>query len=48
MTGKRVTVVLDDVLAKKLRIIQAKKISKLTKHISFSRVINEELRKTLK
>jgi len=40
--------VLDDVLAKKLRIIQSKKISKLTEHVSFSRVINDELRKTLK
>jgi len=45
---KRVTIVLDDDLAKKLRIIQSKKISKLTEHVSFSRVINDELRKTLK
>jgi len=46
--SKRVTIVLDDVLVKKLRIIQSKKISKLIKHISFSSVINEELRKYLK
>jgi len=45
---RRITVVLDDELVKKLRIIQSKKISKLTEHVSFSRVINEELRKALK
>ena len=48
MTGKRVTIVLDDSLAKKLRIIQSKKISKSIKHVSFSKVINEELRKVLR
>jgi len=46
--AKRITVVLDDQVVKKLRIIQSKKISKSTKHVSFSRVINEELRKALK
>jgi len=46
--NRRVTVSLDDFLAKKLRIIQSKKISKSTEHVSFSKVINEELRKTLK
>ena len=40
--------VLDDDLVKKLRIIQAKKLTKLEVHISFSRVINDELRKALK
>jgi len=45
---KRITVVLDDELVKKLRNIQSKKISKLKEHVSFSRVINEELRKALK
>ncbi len=34
--------------AKKLRIIQSMKISKSKKSVSFSRVINEELRKALK
>jgi len=48
MTGKRVTIVLDDYLAKKLRTIQSKKISKSKKSVSFSKVINEELRKSLK
>ena len=46
--SKRITIVLDDNLVKKLRIIQSKKISKLTKHVSFSRVINDELRKAVK
>ena len=46
--SKRVTIVLDDSLAKKLRIIQSKKISKSKKSVSFSSVINEELRKALK
>ncbi len=46
--GKRVTIVLDDDLAKKLRIIQSKNISKSKKSVSFSSVINEELRKVLK
>jgi len=46
--SKRVTIMLDDVLAKKLRIIQSKKISKSNKSVSFSSVINEELRKALK
>ena len=45
---RRVMIVLDDDLAKKLRIIQSKKISKLINHVSFSRVINEQLRKVLK
>jgi len=45
---KRITVVLDDDLVKKLRIIQSKKVSKSKKSVSFSSVINEELRKSLK
>jgi len=46
--SQRITIVLDDNLVKKLRIIQSKKISKLNKHISFSGVINDELRKVVK
>jgi len=46
--AKRITVVLDDQLVKKLRNIQSKKISKSNKSVSFSSVINEELRKSLK
>ncbi len=45
---KRITVVLDDDLVKKLRIIQSKKVSKSKKSVSFSSVINEEHRKSLK
>ena len=45
---RRITVVLDDDLAKKLRNIQSMKISKSKKPVSFSSVINEELRKSLR
>jgi len=46
--ARRVTVVLDDELVKKLRNVQSKKIAKSKKSVSFSSVINEELRKSLK
>ena len=46
--GKRVTVVLDEDVIKKLRNIQAKKINKTTDTVSFSSVINQELRKCVK
>ena len=46
--SKRVTIVLADDLVKKLRIIQAKKIIKSKGSVSFSNVINNELRKTVK
>ncbi len=46
--AKRITVVLDDELVKKLRNIQSMKIRKSKKSVSFSSVINEELRKSLK
>ena len=39
---------LDDDNIKKLRIIQAKKIKESDKSISFSRVINDVLRKKLR
>ncbi len=45
---KRITVVLDDQLVKKLRHVQSKKIAKSTESVSFSSVIKEELRKSLK
>jgi len=45
---KRITVVLDDDLVKKLRIIQSKKVSKSKKSVSFSSVVNDELRKIVK
>jgi len=46
--GKRITIILDDDLIKKLHEIQAKKIKQSTKSVSFSRVLNEVLRKGLK
>jgi len=46
--ARRITVVFDDEIVKKLRNIQSKKISKSKKSVSFSSVINEELRKSLK
>jgi len=46
--SRRVTIVLDDDLMKKLRIIQARNLVKLKKSVSFSSVINNELRKDIK
>jgi predicted transcriptional regulator len=46
--GKRVTVVLDDDLVKKLHEIQAKLIRESKSSVSFSRVLNEQIRNSLK
>ena len=46
--AKRVTIVLDDDLDKKLRLLQAKQITKSTKSVSFSGTLNEVLRVGLK
>ena len=46
--AKRVTIMIDDDLDKKLRLLQAKLISKTNESVSYSRVINNELRKQLK
>jgi len=46
--SKRVTIVLADDLVKKLRHIQSKKLTKSTANVSFSGVLNDELRKVLK
>ena len=46
--GKRVTIVIDDVLDKKLRLRQAKIIQQQQVHCSYSRVVNDTLRKVLK
>jgi metal-responsive CopG/Arc/MetJ family transcriptional regulator len=46
--AKRITIMLDDDLLKKLHEIQAKQIKASTTSVSFSRVINEMLRKQLK
>ena len=44
--SKRVTIVLDDDVVKKLRIIQAKNLVKSKVSVSFSSVVNDELRKS--
>lgn len=46
--AKRVTIILDDDLGKKLREIQARQIKESSKSVSFSGVLNETLRKSLK
>jgi hypothetical protein len=48
MTGKRITIVLDDDLLKKLRERQAALIKKSVESVSFSRVLNDTLRKAIK
>jgi len=45
---KRVTIVMDDDIYKKLRNIHAKMIAKTSDSISFSKVINQTLAKALK
>jgi predicted transcriptional regulator len=46
--GKRITIMLDDDLNKKLHLIQAKAIQSTTSSVSYSKVINETIRKQLK
>lgn len=46
--AKRVTIMIDDDLDKKLRVRQAKMIQQEQTSYSFSRVINEVLRKAMK
>jgi hypothetical protein len=46
--AKRITIMLDDYLVKKLHEIQAIQIKKTQKSVSFSRVLNEMLRKNIK
>lgn len=46
--AKRITIMLDEDLLKKLHEIQAKQIRQSTKSVSFSRVLNEAVRKSLK
>lgn len=45
--SKRVTIMMDDDLDKKVRLVQAKKITKILKSTSFSRTINDLLRQGL-
>lgn len=46
--GKRITVMIDDDLDKKIRQVQAKMIQNESKSVSFSRVLNIFLEKGLK
>jgi len=46
--AKRITIVLDDNLLKKLRLLQAKRIKESASSVSFSSVINQILEKGLK
>ena len=46
--SKRVTIMIDDDLDKKLRLLQSKLIQKEQTSYSYSRVINETIRKVLK
>ena len=46
--GKRITIVLDDDLLKKLREKQAKLIRETSESVSFSNVVNNTLRKNIK
>lgn len=48
MMGKRITIVLEDELLKKLRLLQAKQIRESTTSVSFSKIINEVLQKSFK
>ena len=46
--AKRITIILDDDLAKKLHEIQAKLIKEFNKSVSFSSVLNDILHENLK
>ena len=46
--AKRVTIMVDDDLDKKLRLFQAKQIANTSSSISYSQVLNHTLRKQLR
>ena len=46
--SKRVTILLDSDLDKKLRLFQAKELAKSMESVSFSRTLNDVVRKSLK
>ena len=46
--SKRVTIMIDEDLDKKIRLMQAKIIQKESKSVSYSRVLNDLLRKGIK
>jgi len=48
LMAKRITIMLDDDLVRKLHEIQAKQIKQSRKAVSFSRILNDVARKSLK
>ena len=46
--SKRVTIMIEDDLDKKIRLLQAKKITKTIKSVSFSQTLNDVLRNNIK
>jgi len=46
--AKRITIVLDDDIDKKLRLLQAKAIQNTNSSVSFSKIMNEVLAKGIK
>ena len=46
--SKRITIMIDDVIDKKLRLIQAKQIANTSSSVSYSHVLNDMLRKQIK
>ena len=46
--GKRITIILDNDLDKKLRLLQAKYISSKKVSCSYSKIVNDTLRKGVK
>ncbi len=46
--SRRITISLEDSIIKRLRVIQSKMIKESTGSVSFSRVVNETLRKHFK
>jgi len=46
--AKRTTIMIDEDLDRKLRLIQAKAIQSTTSQVSFSRVLNKVIRTSLK
>jgi hypothetical protein len=46
--AKRITIMIDDEIDKKLHLIQAKQIAKTRSSVSYSQIINDMLRKQLK
>jgi len=46
--GKRITIMIDEDLERKLRLLQAKNIASTKQGVSFSQVLNKTLRRAIK